>query len=355
MAIITTTEKVKVQGVPGEEQRLLVFFATTDFPFESRPISVPGLFRVQFLLARPGRLRFLAHEPSFLTSVVGSSHLGVTKPASQRVSDSDVIGMVLDTHGENWSLQFKCLVNDEGFLGKIVVEDLRAQSYVEAEAIAYRALMPFLSRWSVTLDIPLAIETIQVTDLTTHTEMLSIRAPFVEMRPGGGVGPPLFQEFCQHASLYREGMNTDSPFYRFLCFYKIVESLYVRRSENAKSAKHRGEEPRKYTEEVPLSKEAILGILAIIYPWRSDLNDDLAIAQILQDEAKGKKFRAVKEKHLEPLRDKIAHGLMRSGQIEAVADRLEDLNATTKWLPLLRVWVRLLLRIEFPTEFGVTG
>jgi hypothetical protein len=93
-------------------------------------------------------------------------------------------------------LQFNCVVNEGGYVGKIVIENLYAQNYSQAEAIAYRALTPFLSAWSVTLDIPLNIETIQVTDLTTHTDMLRVRSPFVEMKPGGGVGPVLSQEFC---------------------------------------------------------------------------------------------------------------------------------------------------------------
>jgi hypothetical protein len=90
MALISTTEKVLMRGVPGEEQKMLVFFGTTDFPIGSRPISVAGQFRVQFLLARPGRLKFCEREPSFLTNVVGDSHLGVGKPNSQRTSDEDI-------------------------------------------------------------------------------------------------------------------------------------------------------------------------------------------------------------------------------------------------------------------------
>jgi Methylamine utilization protein MauJ len=256
MTILSTTEKLRVRGVPGEEQNLLVVFSTTDFPMGSRPISVPGSFRVQFLLARPGHLKFSETEPSFLTKIVGDSHIGITKPIHERNSDKDIIGMVLNTRGGNWQLQFNCVVNDAGYLGKIVVE-LPAKDYIEAEAVAFRALTPFLSAWSVTLDVPVNIETIQVTDLTTHTDMLRIQSPFIEMKPAGGVTTALSEEFCQFASLYREGMNANSPFYRFLCFYKVVESIYLRRSETAKRAKLRGEIPRKYDEDVPLTKDAM--------------------------------------------------------------------------------------------------
>lgn len=342
-------------GLPGEEQKLLVLFGTTDYPIGSRPISVPGYFRVQFLLARPGRLAFTEHEASFLTNKVGDSHLGIAKSKREEDRSEDITGLVLETFGEGWHFQFRCVVNEGGYVGKILTDNLYAHDYAEAEAIAYRALTPFLSAWSVALDIPMNIETVQVTDLTTHTDMLRIRAPCQEMRPSGGTGPELSQEFCGYASVYREAMNADSPFYRFLCFYKVVESIYFRRSAKAKEAKLRGEEPRRYNEDVPLSREAISGLLYMLYPWRTDWSDEFSIQQILPEEARGKRFKAIREHYLEPLRNGIAHGLMRSGYIETVADRIEDVNNANKWLPLLRVWTRLLLKIEFPKEFGGTG
>lgn len=286
-----------------------------------------------------------------LKDVLGDSHIGIAKPASERIGDQDVIGMTLDVHHAGQILRFKCIPNDDGFVGKIEIESIAARDYMDAERIAYEALMPFLSAWSLTLDIPVVVETIQVTDLTTHTDMLKIRAPFVAMKPAGGVGSLLSEEFCQYASLYREGMNANTPFYRFLCFYKVIESLYTRRSVRAKEERLRGAEPRKYTEDVPLTEDAIRGLIGLLYPWRASWDDDFTIRQVLPEEAKGKRFKTIREKTLEPLRDRIAHALMRSGKIESVADRIADVNAVVLWLPLLRLWTRLLMKIEFPREF----
>jgi hypothetical protein len=337
--------------MPGEEQNMLLLFGTTDFPVGSRASSLPGRFRVQFLLARPGRLKFSEKEPSFLTNLVGDSHLGVGKPSKAKAAD-DIVAVSLQTSSGNQRFNFDCIINEHGYIGKIVVEGLLAQDYADAESIAYKALAPFLSMWSLTLDIPILVETVQVTDLTTHTEMLRIVAPYVEMKPGAGPSAPLSESFCHYASFYREGMNSHSPFYRFLCFYKIVESLNLRRGQNAKEARLHGEEPKKYQEDVPLSREAIRGILGLLYPSRSDWDDDLTMNQILPNEAHGKRFKFVRAQYLEPIRDRIAHALRRSGMIEHVADRLEDVNTVTKWLPLLRLWVRVMLKSEFPTEFG---
>lgn len=129
----------------------------------------------------------------------------------------------------------------------------------------------------------------------------------------------------------------------------------MRRGENAKQAKLRGEEPRRYSEDIPLSREAIKGLLGLLYPWRTEWVDDFTLDQILPSEARDKKFKALKGQFLEPLRDRVAHALMRSGMIENVADRLEDVSAVTRWLPLLRIWVRLLLKTEFPSEFGTVA
>jgi hypothetical protein len=348
--MLSSTQRIKVHGIPGEEQTMLVIFRTADHPYGSRPISVPGKFRVQFLFSRPGRAQFAETEPTFLSDIVGDSHIGIAKPANDR-SDDDIESLKFLANGDGWSFEFKGFVNERGYLGKMVVE-LAALNTTEAERIAYRALSPFLSTWSMTLDVPVNIETVQVTDLSTHTDTLQIRAPFVEMRPGSGVGPMLSDEFCQYSSLYREALNSTSPFYRFLCLYKLIESIYFRRTERARLAKEQGQSVKTYADSVYLNREAMTGILLWIYPWRNILLDDLAIAQTLPSEADGKKFTRVREEYLRPLRDGIAHGLMDSGEIRTVADRLEDVDKVRKWSPLLRVWSQLLMRLEFPEAFS---
>jgi hypothetical protein len=220
--------------------------------------------------------------------------------------------------------------------------------------VAYRALMPFLSAWSTSLDIPVIIETIQVTDPATYTESLRIQRPFREMTPSKGVGPVLSDDFCKFASVYREALNASSPFYRYLCLCKMVESIYFRQKVVAEEAKVRGEAPKKRDEDVRLSRDGIRGILGWVYPWE-DPNDDLLLRQLLPDEANNKNFRAVFHGILEPLRNTIAHALMKSGGIESVADRLEDVENVITWLPLLRLWVRVLLASEFPREFQLSN
>ncbi len=175
------------------------------------------------------------------------------------------------------------------------------------------------------------------------------------MMPPGGVGPRLSDEYSKFASVYREALNSSSPFYRYLCLYKLVESIYYRQQVKAKEAKAAGQQPRKRNEDVKLTQDALHGIVRWVYPWEDSLNDEVLMRQLMPDEAEGKKFRSIYQAVLLPLRDTVAHALMSSGEIKTVADRLEDVENVEKWLPLLRLWVRVLMASEFPEEFITFG
>ena len=56
MATMSSTERVKMQGLPGEEQKLHVFFATTDHPFGSRPCKHRRRFQGSVSLVPTGPL-----------------------------------------------------------------------------------------------------------------------------------------------------------------------------------------------------------------------------------------------------------------------------------------------------------
>jgi hypothetical protein len=136
--LITTISST--EGLLGEEQKLHVFFATTDHAFGSRPVSIAGDFKVQFLLSQPGHLKFDEERPSFTHSTVRDSHLRIAKHVSERNESEDVISLRLIGNGEGWSIPFDGLVNDNGCGGKIIIERLRANDHVHAEMVAYRAL-----------------------------------------------------------------------------------------------------------------------------------------------------------------------------------------------------------------------
>jgi hypothetical protein len=76
----------------------------------------------------------------------------------------------------------------------------------------------------------------------------------------------------------------------------------------------------------------------------------LALSQIFQPEVRGKKLTALFDSQLRPLRDRIAHGILDSGDYLHVDD-LTAIREITKWLPFLRCAVRRILKNDFPTHY----
>lgn len=344
----------KPWGVPGEDHQLWVVpVMGGEKPEESggKIRGASGLYNVQLLLSRPGYPFTAEREHKFIDDIVGDSHIVIAKPAKERKPE-DVDHVELQATGHGKQIIFKGIPNDKGYLGKLIVAQVAATGFDSAEATVYEALAPFLSAWALHLDIPVHVETIQVTNLQTHTHSLRVRTPSFEMTFAGGVSPQLTDEFCEYASLYREGMNSNSGFYRFLCFYKILESLNVRRGRINEAAKKAGQPIHRPREVMPRNEVELVALLKEVYPWRQQW-DTFALTQIMPAEAMGKRLNGIREKYLNPLRIGIAHALLKSGEIRITLDKLEHIQEVNKWLPLCRILARIMMNHEFPNEFGL--
>lgn len=341
----------KPWGVPSEEHQLWVVPLKAGEQPPKDLVGKPGKYKIQLLLMRPGYPLMTEHEFKFIDDVVGDSHVAITKPLKERRLE-DVVQVLLQANGHGQTVKFKGIPNDNGYLGKIIVEELTANSFSHAETLAYEVLAPFLSAWSLHLDIPVHVETIQVTSLETHTSSLRVRTPTFEMTFAGGISPVLTDDFCQYASLYREAMNSNSGFYRFLCFYKIIESISFRRSRTNEAAKQAGQEVRRFHEVIPSNQDELIALLKDVYPWRTQW-DAFALNQIVPVEVYGKRIGGVREKYLNPIRVGIAHALLKTGEVRISLDKLEHIQQVNKWLPLCRVLARMTLRNDFPAEFSL--
>ncbi len=332
-------------GMPGEDHK--VWVAPIMQGSDRSKINLAGSrgrYKVQFLLSRPGYPITPEREHKFIDDVVGESHIRITKPKAER-QPQDVEQLLIQTVGNKF--QFIGSGNDEGLLGKFVAE-FESENMQTAENEAYGALAPALSAWSLNADVPVSIETIQVTDLTTHVSSLRVRTPHFEMNFGGGV-PAFTDEFAQYASIYREGLNTNSSFYRYLCFFKIIESIIARRARQAGERRHAGLDPRTTYERLPSTKEEQLALLGCLYNWRKSW-DDMALTQIFVPEIVGRKITAILADHLRPLRLGIAHSLLEQGEITIVLDNIEHIQQVNKWLPLCRICARWMMLNDFPRE-----
>lgn len=350
-----TAGKDNPWGVPGEEHNLVFvprFRGQDLMPLPDETKGLPGKYKIQLLLCRPGYPLSGERQHAFIDEVIGDSHILIAKPLKERGPD-DAVSVLLRADGHGKQLEFRGLPNENGYLGKLIVDELNASNFADAEKQAYELLAPFLSGWSLHLDIPVYVETIQVTHLTTNASSLRVRTPHFEMTFPAGMTPPLTDDFCHYASLYREGMNSNSGFYRFLCFYKIIESIPLRRGRTSEAAKEAGQQIRRFREIVPATTEELIALLRDVYPWRKQW-DAFALDQIVPAEAAGKKVGWVREKHLNPLRVGIAHALLQTGEVTMTLDKLEHVQRVNRWLPLCRTLARLLLRNEFPSEFALT-
>jgi hypothetical protein len=333
-------------GFPGEEHKIWVVPILKGE--ENKPHSLAGnegKYKVQLLLSRPGHPMGKEREFSFIDNLVGTSHVRIAKPESER-GEHDVAKLRLGLHGKNYFITAE--TDKDGFIGKFVAE-LNAKDMNGAEDEVYGSLAPFLSAWSMNADIPINIETIQITELATTMSSLRVMTPHFDMNLPGAPPPFFLDEFCQYASIYREGLNTNSIFYRFLCFYKIIESLIAKRGKQAKALKEAGKDPRQNYETIPAGEKERLELLGMLYPWRSSW-DSMALEQVFPKEVYGLKATAIRDRHLRPLRLGIAHALLDQGEITVVIDKMEYIKAVNKWLPLCRLLARWMLRMNFPRE-----
>lgn len=135
-------------------------------------------------------------------------------------------------------------------------------------------------------------------------------------------------------SIYREGLNSDSPFYQFLCFCRVIERLKERlrpRWEKviAKHDKRLFPSYRKH-EKMPKTGDE---------------------AERYSDDVKGKKFNAVYDDYLRPLRNGIGHVFLEDMgdefSDERSTDEFEFVNDVYVYLPAAHHIARTMLENDF--------
>jgi hypothetical protein len=345
---------VGLVGMAGEVQGVVAhphFRDENDPRNIGGPAGVPGKYQVTFLFSRPLSKETKEFEYTFTGNLKGDSHLAITKPAFVPPGniDADQIKIYAGTpHGK---FEFTGLPNQAGFLGKIVSEPFDANNREDAQQKAYGALLPAISNWSVHLDIPLHVDVIETTEIRTGSTGIRVVAPFFEAPFAVQGNPPQHDsEFAHYASLYREALNSNSPVYRYLCLFKIIEGIGFRRARLGKEASVAGEPFNRPVEIIPREENRFIPWLHAIFPIRRDW-DAMTVAEIFIEEAKGKRIAHLVGTELTPLRDRIAHGILHSGELALSVDDLIHLQRVNKWLPLTRCIARRMLKSEFPDQF----
>jgi hypothetical protein len=114
--------------------------------------------------------------------------------------------------------------NAQGELA-LATRSLTATWHDEAFEIFLAGLTPALDRLSYLSHTPIIVDMMKCEDEANHIIVVSYRMPYGNVVLSEGLtdlSTPLFPVY----GLYREAVNASSNFYRFLCFYKILEGIF---------------------------------------------------------------------------------------------------------------------------------
>ncbi len=253
------------------------------------------------------------------------------------------------------SLVFHGVPNDAGYLAKLKSDPFHASNRVEAEKLGSTAMRSLLSNLSAQLDIPLIIEITQVTEVATGAKGITFTAPFpVTSMAVNAKENPNDRELRHTMALYREALNSNTPIYRFLCFYKIIETS-INRWNRLDIQQKTSLGPHRKGERVPAgaSKVEMEHWLAALFHVNRNWDEGI-LEEIFISEVRGKKITNIFETQLREIRHKIAHGSLDSGDF-LLLDESEDRELVVKWLPFLRCAARRRMKNDFDTFLRYLG
>jgi len=266
-------------GLPGRSYQLYGQPAKSGEPRIPPPLKAEGMYRIVLSLTQTVAD---LHHLNFQTGLTGDSYVRFTSPQNE-CDPLDAPELVVSYGRGTQTIQLKGGANAEGRLAEVTVEILAA-GFHEAEDIAFGAISPFRSSLAFDLDVPLSVSRMHVTQLSTQRASMTYVCPYSEVLLGADdfKNVPYVQSLL---SLYREGINSYSPNYQFLCWYKIVEGINWKRAEEA--SKSNVAPPLKFPERLANTKIEQRRHLEEAFPFikqsgvADDTWDDLVPEEVL--------------------------------------------------------------------------
>lgn len=320
------------------------------------PSGSPGAYEAQFTLLQPGQVaeKVVASGTTRTWAVQnekieGDSHWALTIPKDARPSSNADARMaafvrMVRRDGDPGGTELVLEPNREGRLSKVKVA-LEAESFADAEARAYYEASAFLSYVAFELDIPLRI----AHTLVKETGTQSVRVGFVRQFGYKGAGnlaedallnrgtglEMKGQTYEALTSIYREALNSDSPFYQFLCFCRVIQRLKERLRPRWQKAI--AEHDRRLLPSYPKRER---------FPASEDEG-----TEYFPDAVASKKFNAVYDECLRPLRNGIGHVFLEEMSDESSSERSTDehefVTAVYELLPVAHHMARTMLKNDF--------
>jgi hypothetical protein len=318
------------------------------------PAGSPGEYEAQFTLLQPGQAaeKVVAMGTTRIWAVQneeieGDSHLALTVRKDARPSPNADAGLVATVQVRRQGAEAAELVlepNREGRVSKVKIT-VKAESFSDAESKAYYDVSAFLSNLAFELDIPLRIAHTLIKESATK----SVRVGFVRQFGYKGAGNLPEHAFLDRGSgmemkgrtyealtsIYREALNTDSPFYQFLCFCRVVQRLKERLRPRWQKAvaRHDARLMPSYLGRERFPESRTEG------------------ADFFPNAVAGKKFTAVYDDRLRPLRNGIGHVFLEDmgdeGSAERSTDEHEFVDEVYELLPAAHHMARTMILNDF--------
>jgi hypothetical protein len=287
------------------------------------PDGLRGTYTITFYLSIPGKNVFTDQIHTSESIMAGDSLLSISRDINYefREKNGDI-------------LTIKLYKNTEGRFSTAQVSIL-ADNFTNAEHEAYDLIYPLISWFSFQHDAALEIRSQEVLENSTGVRRITIGIigevkSFLEIESH----IPSTEEFRSLFSTYREALNATSPFYQFLCFYKVIENINCLRSEKKKAIIAKGEQPHQPGEIIPSSVD-------------TNTNIDVDFHSLFKPFL-GRKFTFVCEKFRGVLRNAIAH--VDPNQIIRLNDRFQDVTECLHAIPVIKYMAREMIRTEIGSD-----
>ncbi|PLS87097.1 MAG: hypothetical protein CYG60_03740 [Actinobacteria bacterium] len=327
---------------PGTRGFAAPFRFRDDHPFGGGfldPAGHEGPYQVTVTLTRRGApdVAYMYVTDSY--AMEGDSHLHL--PPEQRDEDGAVrVPLLTYATPEGETLEFQLLANQQGRLGQIRTV-FRAEDADDARRKAYRLLNPFLCDLSYRYDVPIEILQWNVVELATLTVSGTKQDDFREKAfdpeqfLGDGLSYAELPNYEFFTRLYREGANSSSVDYGFLCFFRIAEGVIEFRRKRV------AEQEGKPWREVPRPD---------VFSEDEVVDDDEAESPFTPEEQGTPLYELYKE--LKEERNKVGHAFLDNedpvgGYGDIITDRLEGEEQAGTRRARARYLARRMLRSEF--------
>ncbi len=129
-----------------------------------------------------------------------------------------------DLHLDTPSGRYTLLRNIRGELA-MATRSLTATSAEEALDTFLTGLTPSLDHLAFLSNTPIVVDLLEARDETNHVTTISYRMPYGSAALSQGaaqLSTPMWPVYA----MYREALNSSSNFYRFLCFFKVLEGIF---------------------------------------------------------------------------------------------------------------------------------